>query len=258
MSLDPQFPWWILANAIGGVLTAAACAAFTPVIRYIVRRLTSRLPTSPDTERAREELEGMANDMGIEERIALAATLLLHSKSLHDELSARAAETPLIKEMEATVAEFSQGCTLLYSTLASSRASARYCLLPLDTLNQLGQLDPATATSLKPAVARLLDSRSKWVSLIADALSMTTSLHASLVSVNLPALVKTTTSEYQRLERLQSKEAELESDLRHLLKRMEEASDVTSYRNRRRPGSINSALMILKMAARRAGAGRRP
>jgi hypothetical protein len=103
MNMDPQFPWWILANAIGGVLTLAAFAAFTPVIRYIVRRLTSTLPEAPDTERVREELEGMAAEMRAEERLVLAASLLLNISRLHDEFAARAAGTPLIEDMGATV-----------------------------------------------------------------------------------------------------------------------------------------------------------
>jgi hypothetical protein len=93
--MDPQFPWWILANAIGGVLAIAACAAFTPVIRNIVRRRTSRLPNTPDTERVREELEGMASEMGVEERIVLAANLLLNITRLHNELAEWTAESPL-------------------------------------------------------------------------------------------------------------------------------------------------------------------
>ena len=79
MNMDPQFPWWAFANAIDSVLAMAACAAFTPVIRYIVRRLTStRRPKTPDAERAREELEGMACEMGAGERIALAVSLFRH------------------------------------------------------------------------------------------------------------------------------------------------------------------------------------
>src|ERR1700722_14749025 len=92
MNIDPQFPWWILADAAGGVLTLVVCAAFTPVIRHIVRRLTSVLPKTPDTERVQEELEGLVDEMSSEERIELAASLLLNITRLRDELAGQTAE----------------------------------------------------------------------------------------------------------------------------------------------------------------------
>ena len=100
MNIDPQFPWWILADAAGGVLTLVVCAAFTPVIRHIVRRLTSVLPKTPDTERVQEELEGLVDEMSSEERIELAASLLLNITRLRDELAGQTAEIQL---MEATL-----------------------------------------------------------------------------------------------------------------------------------------------------------
>ena len=59
MKLDPQFPWWIFANAAGGVISAIALAAMKPVARFITRWRASKLPDKLHAERTQQELEGV-------------------------------------------------------------------------------------------------------------------------------------------------------------------------------------------------------
>jgi hypothetical protein len=96
MKPDPQFPWWTLANAIGslaaGLGVLIACSGFKWIGRKLVRVRAASLPKGPHTNRATEELEGLADEMRASERIELIASLLINSRSLHRELAAMDAD----------------------------------------------------------------------------------------------------------------------------------------------------------------------
>ena len=93
MTLDPQFPWWILSNAIGsfaaGVAVLIACTASKKLSHAIVKWRTSRLPKGPDAERVREELERMVEDLHAVGRVKL---LLLRTAALRREIVERTTE----------------------------------------------------------------------------------------------------------------------------------------------------------------------
>lgn len=91
MTPDPQFVWWIVANAIGSfaatVAMLAVAAGTKSISRAFLRWGTSRFPDGPDTDRAKEELEAMVPDMRPWERTALVATVLLNPGRIHRQLN---------------------------------------------------------------------------------------------------------------------------------------------------------------------------
>ena len=111
----------------------------------------------------------MACEMGAGERITLAISLFLNIRKLHDELTER--KDINAEVMEVTI-EFFQSCTELHSWLAISRASARSVVLPLVVVDDWRSVDSVVASSLKANVTTLIDSRSKWVSMISRILKM--------------------------------------------------------------------------------------
>jgi hypothetical protein len=85
MSVDPQFPWWIVANAAGGIISGVAVAALKPVARFVARWRASKLSDKPHAERTREELEGMIAEFTATERAHITIKLLLDRGALSRE-----------------------------------------------------------------------------------------------------------------------------------------------------------------------------
>src|ERR1019366_4919711 len=96
--MDHQFVLSTIANAIGGfvagIAVALTCVASKTIGRAIVSWTASTLPRCPDTERTREELQGLIEEMGSLERATFAVDLLLRSAPLKAEISESAAACP--------------------------------------------------------------------------------------------------------------------------------------------------------------------
>ncbi len=229
MNIDPQFPWWTVANAVGSVLAITLCAAFTPVIRCLVRKLASWFPKTKDAERAREELEGIACEMRAEERIAFAVSLLLNRKKLSDELAEHTTEALLVKDVATVAADFFQCCAAAEAGVANFRTGIRSVMFILDRFGPRSlELEPGISSSLQVSLAKLVDSRSGWVSTIASLLKTNFRVAiASLTTANLPALSKAT-KVHRRLRRLVSELPSLEIELLQLLERLEEVRKIPS------------------------------
>ena len=238
MSPDPQFPWWILANAIGGVLAFAACAAFRPVSRLIARRRTSKLPKCPDADRAKEELEGWAIDLGAVGRVELAANLFLNLRRLRQELAQRAAETPLegtAKEereplnLTATdVVRVIEMCMTLREQCRTFRIESLESLTRgAHSANSIEQAAGPEYDQLqrpdKDELARICSDQSTKVSTLTLILKGATRLDQFQGHPvrNSPAF-RTMVEELYGLENVLKQEAELDRRLRHVLQRTEE------------------------------------
>ncbi len=100
MNIDALFYWPFLASLLATICAAILIAGTKGVGRRIIRWTTSKFPKANDTDRVREELEGMImNDMTKRERAGLAVNLLANSRALRRELAERiAAELPHDKE----------------------------------------------------------------------------------------------------------------------------------------------------------------
>jgi hypothetical protein len=85
MKIDPQFPWWIIANTLGGIASAIVISAWKPVTQFIARWRASKLPDKSGAERRREELEGLIAEFTAWERAQIALRLLLDDSALRPE-----------------------------------------------------------------------------------------------------------------------------------------------------------------------------
>lgn len=246
MNIAPRFPWWIVANAIGTVVATAACTTFPRVIRSITRLRTSKLPKCPGAERAKEELEGWAIDLGAAERVEFAANLLLNLGKLQDELGERAAETQEPSQLATVATDLFELSAHLCSWLPLSRASARHIAYSYADLAGpvWHQIDPGAADSIKADVATLLEQRPKWVSATSQVLGMSATVAAaSLATGNLRAFGKIMKQAFYLKGELRQ-EFEIRRELQRLRQSMEEASErripLTPSKKRRPARALNN------------------
>jgi hypothetical protein len=239
---DPQFARWTVADTIGSFVAALAvliaCAAQEAICRKIVRWRASKLPKNPSSGRAEEELEAIVSQMTWDERVQLAANLILNSGELRAELQQERQHADGELNLSGIRANLRDVCSKMESTLDHSRASARGIAVSSANLaaeltelqfrssnHRAPEIDSASENErakLRGHIVWLIQSRAKWVSLVSEVRRAALWIAAINLATGNPSLSITAVSKRRELKCLLKNEEELMTEFVHVLNRIDE------------------------------------